>query len=316
MRSTDLYYLVKPAVPRWLQIRLRRELARRKRMRYTDTWPIDPMSATKPDGWPGWPAGKKFALILTHDVESAKGVERCRPLMKLEEELGLRSSFNFVPEKYEAPPELRRELTARGFEVGVHGLNHDGKLYASKEIFDQRAERINRYLKAWKAVGFRSPSMQHNLDWIHALNIQYDLSTFDVDPFEPQSDGMGTIFPFHVPANGAGANPYVEMPYTLPQDFTLFVILKEENPGIWKHKLNWLAEHGGMALVNVHPDYMHFGSGKPSLGEYPASFYRDFLCTAISYHAGCYWHALPRDVAHFMTAHVPIEQEAPACQAM
>ena len=31
------------------------------------------------------------------------------------------------------------------------------------------------------------------------LNIAYDASTFDTDPFEPQPDGVNTIFPFWVP---------------------------------------------------------------------------------------------------------------------
>ena len=59
--------------------------------------------------------------------------------------------------------------------------------------------------------------MFHNLDWLHELKIEYDASTFDTDPFEPQPDGVGTIFPFWV----TGRQPdegYVEMAYTLPQD--------------------------------------------------------------------------------------------------
>jgi len=47
-------------------------------------------------------------------------------------------------------------------------------------------------------VGFRAPAMHDNLEWISELNLEYDLSTFDTDPFEPQSDGVGTIFPFKV----------------------------------------------------------------------------------------------------------------------
>jgi hypothetical protein len=69
--------------------------------------------------WQGWPDGKKFAFVLTHDVESSAGLANCRSLAQLEMELGFRSSFNFVPEgKYRVPAELRDELTARGFEVG------------------------------------------------------------------------------------------------------------------------------------------------------------------------------------------------------
>ena len=46
---------------------------------------------------------------------------------------------------------------------------------------------------------------------------------------------------------------YIELPYTLPQDFTLFVLLQEKTPKTWMKKLDWIAEKGGMALVNVHP---------------------------------------------------------------
>ena len=114
----------------------------------------------------------------------------------IEKELGFRSSFNFVPERYQVSSEIRDRLTSDGFEVGVHGLYHDGKLYKSRKIFRERSAQINQYMEEWKAVGFRSPAMHHNLDWLHDLNIEYDASTFDTDPFEPQSDGVRTIFPF------------------------------------------------------------------------------------------------------------------------
>ena len=118
--------------------------------------------------------------------------------------------------------------------MGVHGLEHDGKLYSSKENFFGRAQRINEYLHRWKATGFRSPLMQHKLSWLHALDVDYDTSTFDTDPFEPEPDGMGTIFPFWVPGEAGGG--YVELPYTLVQDFTLFRVLQEKNIDIWKRE--------------------------------------------------------------------------------
>ena len=55
--------------------------------------------------------GKKFGFVLTHDVEGAKGLERCRALAELEIDLGFRSSFNFVPEgEYARPPHFDRFL--------------------------------------------------------------------------------------------------------------------------------------------------------------------------------------------------------------
>ena len=80
--------------------------------------------------------------------------------------------------------------------------------------------------------------MLRNLDWIHDLNIEYDLSTFDTDPFEPQPEGTGTIFPFMVKNSVNGAT-YVELPYTLPQDSSLFVIMREKTIDIWKKKLDY-----------------------------------------------------------------------------
>lgn len=271
----------------------------RKRAQCAGLWPIDPKAAAPPAGWRGWPEGKKFALVLTHDVEWAGGHDKCRQLAALEKRLGLRSSFNFVPERYEVSPALRRFLQAEGFEVGVHGLKHDGKLYKSREIFLQRAVRINAYLAEWGAVGFRSPAMHHNLDWIHDLNILYDASTFDTDPFEPQCDGMGTIFPFWVP-RGTSGKGYVELPYTLPQDFTLFILMREKGIGIWRKKLDWIAQRGGMALLNTHPDYMNFGTGKLGGEEFPAGYYEELLEYVQSRYAGEYWAALPAQLAQFV----------------
>ena len=184
-----IYYFLKPIIPRRFQLWMRRKVTTRKRKDYIDEWPILEKAAENSPGGCGWPDQKQFGLILTHDVDTPKGQEKCHRLANLEEKLGFRASYNFVPERYPVSAGLRHYLTTKGFEVGVHGLVHDGKLYNSKKIFKSRAIRINRYLKLWGSVGFRSPAMHHNLDWTHDLAIQYDASTFDTDPFEPQSDG-------------------------------------------------------------------------------------------------------------------------------
>ncbi len=294
----EIYYVLKPAIPLRVRLALRRWLARRNREKFSDIWPIRPGSEGTLNGWPGWPDSRRFAFILTHDVESQKGVDRVKQLAELETSLGFRSSFNFVPEgDYRVSEELRRWLTDRGFEVGVHDLHHDGKLYRSREGFRRRASRINHYLTEWNAVGFRSGFMHHNLAWLPDLNIAYDASTFDTDPFEPQPEGVDTIFPFWVPAlEGRG---YAELPYTLVQDLNLFVILKENTSSIWKKKLDWIVSHSGMALMNVHPDYMCFGNTRPGRVEYPVVLYQEFLQWIKDGYAGQYWHVLPKDVAAF-----------------
>ena len=265
--------------------------------------------------------------MLTHDVESTAGLEKCRQLMQLEMTFGVRSSFNFIPEgDYKVPAELRAELVSHGFEVGIHDLRHDGQLFASRRKFSRNAMRINSYLRDWNATGFRAGFMLHKLDWLHELDIQYDASTFDTDPFEPQPEGCHTIFPFWVPRrianhesrvtnHSADSRPgYIELPYTLPQDSTLFLLLREQTIDIWLRKLDWIAKHGGMALVNIHPDYLCFDGAVETDDQYPCSRYKAFLEYLHKQYEGAFWNATPAEVAQFY-AHAMKVPTATAAEA-
>ena len=282
---------------------MRRAVARRQRKDNEYRWPILEEAGAPPIDWRGWPNQAQFAFITTHDVETQKGHSQCWQVAMAEKALGFRSSFNFVPERYIVDPELRIRLIEHGFEIGVHGLNHDGRLYASRNEFNRRAQKINRYIDEWGVTGFRSPAMHHNLEWISELNIDYDASTFDVDPFEIQPDGVNTIFPFWVKRDLASGNNsrsgYVELPYTIPQDHSVFIIFQEKNLDIWKRKLDWVANKGGMALLNTHPDYMSVDGKRPKGEEYPLEYYVEFLEFVQNEYGNACWHALPRDVAHY-----------------
>jgi len=292
------YYMVKPLLPQRIRYLMRRLVAMRLRRKAAAVWPVLPGSEAKPKGWSGWPGGAKFAVVLTHDVEGQRGLDKCRDLMKLEMDCGFRSCFYFIPEgEYELTESLRDELVGNGFEVAVHDLKHDGKLYQSEANFRAGAERINHYVKTWGAQGFRAGFMRHNLQWQLALDVQHDASTFDVDPFEPQPDGAGTIFPFVVDGTHSGHPGYVELPYTLVQDSTLFLFLRERSIDIWKQKLDWIAQHGGMVMLITHPDYMDFSGGTPPWNEYSAARYRELMDYIATRYAGQYWHALPQEVA-------------------
>ena len=108
MLVSRAYYFLKPVLPWRLRLVLRRWRADRRRRSFADVWPVDPKAGRTPRGWPGWPDGKQFALVLTHDVERNKGVSRVRQLRDLELKYGFRSCFNFVPEgEYRVPDAVR-----------------------------------------------------------------------------------------------------------------------------------------------------------------------------------------------------------------
>jgi hypothetical protein len=256
-------------------------------------------------------------------------LDKVRRLAELEMSLGFRSSFNFIPEGfYTLPEDLRAWLEERGFEVGVHDLRHDGKLFSSRRAFAESAPRINARLREWGAVGFRAGFMLRQLDWLHDLEIAYDASTFDTDPFEPQPQGQHTIFPFWVSRPGSsGTVPhlsnsrtppapsatrgYVELPYTLPQDSTLYLLLREQSPAIWLRKLDWIAQHGGMALLNVHPDYVRFPREPSGAHTSPVDFYRELLLRVRDHWGTGVWQALPREVARFVAGGAGVAPPSP-----
>jgi peptidoglycan/xylan/chitin deacetylase (PgdA/CDA1 family) len=281
------YYLLRGLIP----LRMRQMLQRSRPVKAAADWyvPRDFLDslAEQIAALPGglttihpWPDDAKFAFVLTHDVETAEGMRRIGRIADLEEELGFRSSWNVVPHKYPVDFGILRELAGRGFEIGVHGYNHDGKLFANRSVFGRRVLPINTALESFGAVGFRAPMVHRNLAWLQALDIEYDASCFDADPFQAMPGGVGGVWPFV-------AGRFVELPYTLPQDHTLFVAMNEPDGRIWQRKLDLLAELHGMALVITHPDYLD--------EELRIAAYRRLLCRAREMDG--MWHALPKEVA-------------------
>jgi glycosyltransferase involved in cell wall biosynthesis len=93
----------------------------------------------------------------------------------------------------------------------------------------------------------------------------------------------------------------------------LFIMLQQKNIDIWKTKLDWIAENRGMALINVHPDYLYFNKGKLKIDEYPAEYYKEFLIYIKAKYEGQYWQPLPCDIARFWKDHYgyPTHRMAP-----
>jgi hypothetical protein len=288
------YYRLRPLVPRRLQIALRRGFSRVQERRSFPRWPAETalhdlyerlfslVAAAAGEPIPyiaPWPGGASWALVLTHDVETADGCERVAAVADVERRAGLRSSWNFVPRRYDVDERLVAELRVDGFEIGVHGLYHDGRDLANERVLRERLPAMREAAARWGAVGFRSPATHRNWKLMPLLGFDYDSSYPDTDPYEPKPGGCCTWLPF---ANGE----LLELPITLLQDHTLFVVLGKTDESLWVEKAELLRDRGGMALVLTHPDY---------LDEERLAAYRRLL----DRYAGddTAWRALPRDVA-------------------
>ncbi|WP_448616166.1 hypothetical protein [Modestobacter sp. URMC 112] len=288
------YYLVKPVVPRSTQLALRRGFTRVQEQADFPRWPVedslhdlydwllsvlaDVSGAPLPSLAP-WPGGRSWALVLTHDVETETGYRTLHLLRDPERAAGFRSSWNFVPERYDVDPSVLQRLRDEGCEVGVHGLRHDGRDLGSETLLQQRLPAIRSYADRWQAVGFRSPATQRVWEWMPRLGFDYDSSYTDTDPYEPQPGGCCSHLPF---PNG----DQVELPITLPQDHTLFAVLQHADGRVWLDKARHLRDRGGMALVLAHPDY----ASDPRVLSAWCALLEEFRDDATM------WHALPREV--------------------
>ena len=77
------------------------------------------------------------------------------------------------------------------------------------------------------------------------------------------------------------------------------MLLKEKDISIWTKKLDWIAEKGGMVLVNVHPDYVCF-EGEPGMEEFTVERYLNLLKYVKDKYAGQFLNILPKELAEKM----------------
>jgi hypothetical protein len=197
-----------------------------------------------------WPEGKHAAIMVTHDVEQQSGADLCDMLMDMDDALGIKAAFQVIPEgRYKDVDNLIANIRARGFEVNIHDLDHNGRLYEHEELFRQRARKINDYGSKYRTKGFRAGSMHRNQDWFDLLNFQYEMSVPTVSHVEPQRGGCCTVMPYFV-------GNLLELPLTTVQDHSLFYILGERSIDVWKQQIDAISSCYGLLSFIVHPDYL------------------------------------------------------------
>jgi hypothetical protein len=259
------YYAIRPALPVAVRRHAQRWALRDWRRLKFPSWPVDTTvdelmralfrrlldvhgSDELPFVW-FWPDGHAGCAIMTHDVETAAGRDFSGWLMQAEREHDVRSAFEVVPEeRYDVPSSYLEEIRDAGCEVCVHGLNHDGRLFLTEDIFRSRVPRINEYARRFRAKGFRSPVMYRRLEWFDALEFSYDMSVPNVAHLDPQRGGCCTVMPFFI-------GDLVELPLTTIQDYSLYHILNQWTLDLWKQQSERVLTYNGLLSFIIHPDY-------------------------------------------------------------
>ena len=240
------YYLMRPLLPRPVQLSLRRSFTRvqarqhlsRLAGRGQPARPVRWLFATIAEAGGGpvpfldlWPDGRSWALVLTHDVETDVGYRRDGPAARPERELRLPVVMEFRPrERYRVDGrDVVRKLQERAARRRARP-RHDGRDLGSSAAAGKAAARnAGGRRSAGTPSGSAPRRTQRRWELMPRLGFDYDSSYSDTDPYEPQPGGCCTYLPYF---NAS----MVELPITLPQDHTLFSILQNSTRAYWLRK--------------------------------------------------------------------------------
>ena len=273
---------------------------RRRRGAVFPAWPIEPSVEVARHAWlrarqlaepgtearPWWPDGKRFVLVLTHDIDSSGGQRVAGELAALEEERGLRSCSYVVGQDWPVDHGRLEALRACGHELGLHDAHHDNRgPFLERGALEARLDGCAELVERHGMTGFRSPSMLRTDALYAALSgrFAYDSSMPDTGLL-PEPNGCATVFPI-----ACGGVPV--LPLTLPPDGQLrsLGLAPDEVVGRWIAKTEWIARAGGVAMLLTHPE-----PGFTAEPEMQRAYAR-FLDWAAARDDA--WHALPSEVA-------------------
>jgi len=265
------YQRIPPGVRSIVAALLARGRGRRLRARDSfPAWPLDLSADFLADligRGPRRPSDAPTPVVLTHDIDSAEGLNNLvRLFIGLEEQYGARSTNFVVPLGWPLDRGLLSDIISRGHEIGAHGYDHSNRTpFADRPTRRRRLAQAADRLASYRAAGYRAPSL------LRTRRLHEDLGDFfRYDASIPTSGG---IFP--VPDNGCASSrlfisgSVVELPLTLPRDGSLR--FSGHSPGeildIWIRCADTIARSGGVVVLLTHCE-RRFSGNRRMLAAY------------------------------------------------
>jgi len=201
------------------------------------------------------------SLLITHDVDTEKGLEKALSLKAVEDKLDLQSTWFLPSEQYRIPRDIAKSLAA-GSTIGSHDLEHDSRLIHCRD-HGRLVERLRKSKLRLETIFdtevrcFRSPLLQFS-SWIvsglKAAGYELDFSLPCWEPVHPQTMGgfgIESVQPFEI-------DGVVEIPLTLFQDHQVLNVMgfnTHQATKFWYEQAELIRSFGGDIVLLVHPDY-------------------------------------------------------------
>lgn len=222
--------------------------------RYPD-WPLDLScdfleDLMQPDN--GKTKREKTPVILTHDLDTAEGLENCvKRFLPLEEKYSARSVNYIVAKGWPIDHSLLEEISGRGHETGIHGYDHSNKTaFMAPSDQSRRIAEFKPLVERYSMKGYRSPSLLSTPQLLDNLS-----AYFSYDSSIPTSGGL-----FPVPNYGcASSRPFrignlLEIPLSLPRDGSMIFLgfNPDQIADTWIQSSESIARSGGVIVLLTH----------------------------------------------------------------
>ncbi len=236
-----------------------------------------------------WPGGRRFPLLVTHDVDTKEGMALAGTVLDEMVALGLKPCFFLVGKGYRWDEGFIEAVHQAGGEIGLHGDTHDNRIaFEPADVAARRLDSVRERVRSADIRGFRSPSLLVSDALYEAVGPRFawDSSVPDTDTHTllgPRR-GCGTAFPFR-------RRGCLVLPLTMPADDRLLLLGYRglDLVDVLRRKYRHLRKLGGLVHFLTHPEPHLFG--KPVLRD----LYRAVLSEILD--SGEAWVATPSMVA-------------------
>lgn len=204
----------------------------------------------------------KTPVILTHDLDSAEGLENAVGLFcAIEEAVGARSVNFIVPKGWPLNFTHLDQLAERGHEIGIHGYDHANlTAHAEPRLRRTRLDAARDLIRRYGITGYRAPSLVRTPELLSDL-----AGLYLYDSSIPTSGGL-----FPSPNNGsATARPYRigdvwELPLSMPRDGSLKFLGYSPVAilDLWIRCASDIADAGGVVVLLTHCEFRFSGEPK------------------------------------------------------
>jgi len=202
---------------------------------------------------------KPPSLVITHDIDSEKGLRRALSFKTVEDELNIQSIWFLPSYEYPIPRTLAKDL-ADGSTIGSHDTKHDGKLihiHRHNELVERLSDSRSKLEELFETEVrcFRAPLLQFNRQIVSALaeaGYTFDYSAPCWEPAHgPTMGGFGVET-----AQGFMTDGVLEVPLTLFQDHQLLNVLGLDTDSaikLWIEQAKLICSFEGDIVLLTHP---------------------------------------------------------------